>query len=224
MPLANLTIETPLERFDAVVGEQVANFEGNRFLRRVSNGTVSMANYHALLCTLFHQTYSGPYTFARAAVNCSWKHEAAKDYLLQHAEEERTHWRWLLNDLVATGYRGPNLQKTPPHPSSQSFIGLLYYVADEYPIARLAIASVLEGIGAAHGGTYGRRLLGALCLKPSQATFSLSHAETDKKHIVELHSAIAACELSTEDWLWMEHAARMAGRLYRDMYDHEAYR
>jgi hypothetical protein len=39
------------------------------------------------------------HTFARAAVNCDWRHELAKEYLLRHAEEERTHWRWVLDDL-----------------------------------------------------------------------------------------------------------------------------
>ena len=213
----------PLTSFDAVVAAQIARFPESRLIRRVEQGTVTLQHYHAILSTLFHQTYSGPYTFARAAVNCDWRHEAAKDYLLHHAEEERSHWRWVLDDLRHTDYEGPNLRELPPHPSCQAYIGLNYYIAEHVPVARLAIAAVLEGIGAAHGGVYGRKLLQALQLKSTQATFFLSHAETDKQHTEDLHSVIRQLALSAEEWRWMNHAAETGGLFYRGMYDHEAF-
>src|SRR5262245_11144217 len=113
---------------DEIVATQIQRFPNARLVRHVENGTATLAHYHAILCTLFHQTYSGPYTFARAAVNCEWKHEPAKEYLLHHAEEERTHWRWILDDLRSTGFSGPNLRELPPHPSCEAFIGLSYHV------------------------------------------------------------------------------------------------
>jgi hypothetical protein len=206
-----------------VVEDEVARFRGVRLVKRIEEESVTLTHYHAILITLFHQTYSAPFTFAQSAVNCSWKHEAAKDYLLHHAEEERTHWRWVLDDLAATGYSGPDIRRLPPHATCQAFIGLHYYFSKERPIARLGAAAVLEGIGATHGGTYGQQLIQQLSLRPHQASFFLSHAETDKTHIVELRKAIAACELDDDDWLWMEHAARTCGHYYRAMYDHEAF-
>ncbi len=128
-----------------------------------------------------------------------------------------------MDDLKATGYTGPDLRSEPPHYSTQAYIGLNYYIAEQVPIARLAIAAVLEGIGAAHGGKYGRMLLSALALQRSQATFFLSHAETDVVHTAELAEVIAASELTIEEWRWMKHAAETAGRFYRGMYDHEAF-
>lgn len=209
--------------FDATVEEQIARFPEARLLKRADSGDLQMSHYHSLLLTLFHQTYSGPYTFARAAVNCEWRHEAAKEYLLLHAEEERTHWRWVLSDLEASGYSGPNPRSLPPHPSCQAYIGLNYYIAEQVPVARLAIAAVLEGISARHGGEYGGKLLRALKLKPSQASFFLSHVETDKRHSKELREVIDKCSLTIDEWVWMSHAAHNAGVLYRTMYDHEAY-
>jgi len=216
-------VKSPEMAFDGVVEEQVPRFPENRFVKLADDGKLGLRHYHLLLTTLFHQTYAAPYTFSRAAVKCHWRHEAAKEYLLQHAEEERTHWRWVLNDLAATGYTGPNPRSQPPHPSCQAFLGLLYYIAEEAPVARLAVAAVLEGIGARHGGTYGRKLLEALQLKPTQASFFLSHGQTDKTHTVELRQVIAKCTLTAEEWGWMNHAASMAGVFYRAMYDHEAY-
>lgn len=209
--------------FDRAVALAVASFPTARLLQRVVSGQIQMRHYHAILCTLFHQTQAGPYTFARAAVNCSWKFEAAKEYLLRHAEEERTHWRWVLADLQATGFNGPNPRSQMPHHTTQAFIGLNYYFAEEVPIARLATAAVLEGIGAACGATHGRKLLESLGLRAAQASFFLSHAETDKVHTVELREAITESDLSESDWRWMTHAAETAGRLYRGMYDHELF-
>src|SRR5208282_2549233 len=96
--------------------------------------------------------------------------------------------------------------------------------SDQMPIARLAIAAVLEGIGSHIGATnYGQRLLEALQISPKQATFFLSHAETDKKHNKELNEVISASDLTSEEWGWMAHAANIAGIFYRAMYDHEAF-
>lgn len=210
-------------QFVEAVEEAIATFPSNQLCRRVDAGALNMTHYHAILTTIFHQTYNGPYTFARAAVNCSWRHEAAKDYLLRHAEEERTHWRWVLDDLAATGYEGPSPRHSHPHPTCQAYLGLNYFVAEEMPVARLAIAAVLEGIGARYGGAYAGRLIQHLQLGKQQTTFFASHGETDKVHIEEVHKVIDQCELTPEEWGWMAHAARTAGQFYRAMYDHEAF-
>ena len=209
--------------FHSAVNAAIAQFPAARLLKRVEAGQVDMGHYHAILKTLFHQTYSSPYTFARAGVNCSWRHEVAKEYLIRHAEEERTHWRWVLNDLSATGYTGVSLRNRPPHYSTQAFIGLNYYIAEEFPIGRLAIASVLEGIGAALSGTYAGKMLGAVGLEPFQASFFLSHAQTDVVHTAELSEVLTSLTLTNDEWRWMAHAADSAGRFYRDMYDHAAF-
>lgn len=211
------------QQFSQAVEAAIVNFPSNRLCQRVDDGSLEMKHYHAILTTIFHQTYSSPYTFARAAVNCSWRHEAAKDYLLRHAEEERTHWRWVLNDLSATGYQGPSPRTGFPHLTCQAYIGLNYYVAEQMPIARLAIAAVLEGIGGRYGGAYARRLVTKLGLNSQQTQFFSGHSETDIVHTAEIHKVIEQCELTPEEWGWMVYAARTAGQFYRAMYDHEAF-
>jgi hypothetical protein len=214
---------SPAAAFEQAVANGRAKCPTARLLQRLDAGEVEMKHYHAILCCLFHQTYSGPYTFARAAVNCNWRHEVAKEYLLRHAEEERIHWRWVLDDLKSTGYTGPDVRRAPPHHTTQAYVGLNYFIAEHTPIARLATAAVLEGIGAAHGGIYGRKIVQQLDLKKSQASFFLSHAETDIAHTAELNDVLAASELNQDDWIWMVHAAETAGRFYRAIYDHEDF-
>jgi len=206
-----------------VVRVEIDRFTTSALARRVDAGTVELSHYHAILCTLFHQTYAGPYSFARAAVRCEWKHEAAKDYLLRHAEEERSHWRWVLDDLAATGYAGASPRALPPHPTCMAFVGLQGHLAEHHPVARLASAAVLEGIGARFGGSYGGRMLQALRLEPRQATFFLSHGETDKLHSVELSEVLDQCRLTPEEWVWMNYAATVTAQFYCAMYSHEAF-
>ena len=206
------------------VDRQIGLFETAALVKKADAGTVTMADYHAILLTLFHQTRSSPYTFAKAGARCSWKHAEAKDYLVVHANEERIHWQWVLDDLAATGYRGPDPRAFFPHSTCAAYIAFNEYVAEEQPVARLAIASVLEGIGATHGIASGRKLLQALGLGVEGASFFMSHGETDKAHIEDLRAVIDGCELGPEQWGWMTHAARVGGTLYRNMYDHEAFR
>ena len=209
--------------FRGAVGGHVAAFEAAGLVQRVVRDDVSLVHYHAILTTLFHQTRSSPFTFAEAAVNCDWRHESAKDYLLQHAEEERTHWRWILNDLESSSYEGPDPRSLFPHPTCEAYISFNERIAKRMPVARLAIACVLEGIGAAFGERYGRKLLHSLKLRPDQASFFLSHGETDRQHVEEVWQVVSRCDLKPDEWDWMNHAATVAGQLYGAMYSHEAF-
>jgi hypothetical protein len=214
---------TGLDHFRAVVRRQIDAFPDNALVRLIDSKQIEMRHYHVVLTTIFHQTRSGPYTFALAAANCPWRFEIAKEYLLRHAEEERSHWRWVLDDLRSTGYRGPDPSAMHPPATAAAYSALNVAAATAMPLARLAMAAVLEGIGAKHGGVYGKRLLTALMLKPSQATFFISHGETDKTHTAELDAVLESCDLDPDEWATMNHFADVAGRLYRDMYDHEGY-
>lgn len=221
MPMRNP--KSNMEEFRLAVAGQLDDFETAPLVRRVASGNVTMEHYHAILTTLFHQTMSSPYTFAKAAACCPWRFETAKEYLLRHAEEERTHWRWVLDDLANTGYGGENPRELLPHPTCEAYVSFNERVAEQMPVARLAIARVLEGIGARFGGDYGGKLLQLLGLKPGQASFFISHGETDKRHVQELDDVIDACRLTEVEWGWMTHAASVGGQLYRAMYGHEEF-
>ncbi|MFT3803015.1 MAG: iron-containing redox enzyme family protein [Burkholderiaceae bacterium] len=212
-----------LNQFKESVRQAIDQFPDNRLCRASLVNALTMPDYHVLLTTLFHQTYSGPYTFALASVNCDWRFEQIKEYLLRHAEEEHTHWRWVLDDLRNTGYAGESPRQLPPHPSTQAYIGLNLWAATQCPPARLAIAAVLEGIGATHGGRYGRQVLQNLKLDRSQASFLLSHAETDVTHSAELMEVLERNAMTDVEWTQMARTARLAGDMYRAMFDHADY-
>ena len=146
-----------------------------------------------------------------------------KEYLLQHASEEASHWRWVLDDLRNTGYAGSDPRSLFPHPTCEAYLSFAERVSEQAPYARLATARVLEGFAADFGTEYGGRFLRTLGLRPDQTQFFLSHGETDKEHVPEIQAAIQATDLSPDEWGWMIHTAECAGRFYRAMYDHEAF-
>ena len=207
------------ETFRKAVAEGVSGFPDNAICRALDDGTIEMADYHRLLSTLFQQTYEGPGTFALAGFSCPHRFERARQFLVHHAEEEQDHWRWVVNDLKRTGYAGPDPRETYPCPDTQAYVAFNVYTATRHPVARLAIAAVLEGIGGRWGTPYGRKLIEQLGLARTQASFILSHGELDKGHVEEVFEVIDTCELTTDEWGWMAHAARTAGVLYRRMYD-----
>src|SRR5205809_7331389 len=172
-----------IESFEAAVRSSIASFPTSRLIRRLESGTATLSHYHAILLTVFHQTYSGPYNMALAAHRCSWRHEKAKEYLLRHAIEEQSHWRWVLDDLRATGYTGADPRTLFPHPSCEAYVSFAERVSEQAPYARLATNSVLEGIAAEFGGRFGAMLISQLGLESHQVSFFINHGETDKAHV-----------------------------------------
>lgn len=209
--------------FQETVEHQVAAFETATLVKRVAAGRASLRDYHTILTTILHQTRNGPYTFALAAAHCPWKHAEAKEYLLRHALEEHTHWKWVIDDLQSTGFMGADPACALAHSAAEAYVSYNEHLATRMPVARLATASVLEGIGARFGGKYGGMFLTQIGIKPNQATFFLSHGETDKAHIEDLAAVIARLELDDDGWRGMSQAAAVGGALYRAMYSHEGY-
>lgn len=207
------------EQFLETVQQAVERFPRNRMCRRLDEGQLAMADYHAVLLMIFHQTVEGQSTFALAGAHCPPRLHEVRDYLLQHADEEKSHWEWVINDLHNTGYSGPDPRGLFPQPACQAYIAFNVYTAIRMPLARLAIAATLESIGAGHGKDYATRLCQRLALMPPQASFFYGHGDTDVGHTAEILALLDKQSLSASDWDWMCHAAHTAGRLYTVMYD-----
>lgn len=211
-------MSTP-ERFMETVQAAVDRFPGNRMCARLDAGAFTMPDYHAILLMIFHQTFEGPSTFALAGAHCAPRRHEVRDYLLHHADEEKAHWQWVINDLRRTGYAGPDPRDLFPQPACQAYIAFNVYTALRNPMARLAIAATLESIGATHGKNYATRLCRHLALEPAQASFFFGHGDTDVGHTADILGVLSAQDLDEEDWDWMCHAARTSGALYTAMYD-----
>jgi hypothetical protein len=201
-------------RFDAAVKGGIEAFLGTDLAASIDAGRFTLADYHRLLLILFHQTFRAPQSFALAGAMMADQHIDARNYLIQHAADEHLHWQWILNDLKSTGFTGDDPRLSVPPPACVAYISFNYFIALQVPVARLAIASVLEGMAASHSKIYAGKAARLLALKPNQMQFYLGHSDTDVVHARELHEVIDSCELSESEWKWMEVAAITAGRLY----------
>jgi hypothetical protein len=125
----------------------------------------------------------------RAAERCAdlagpaARHLAA--YCLRHAEEERGHDTWLLEDLAAAGARPAAV----PHPVVVELAGAQYYrVEHEHPVSLLGYIAVLEGN--APGPRLAARLARATGLPDGAFRTVREHAELDGGHLADLHRVL----------------------------------
>src|SRR5438552_247817 len=88
--------------FELAVASASLSFEKTLLCDDLNSGRFTLSHYHELLRMIFHQTFHGPYTFALAAAHCPPNFPEVRSYLISHAEEEKTHWTWVLNDLKNT--------------------------------------------------------------------------------------------------------------------------
>ncbi len=204
--------------FESVVAAQVEAFAQTPAYRKLRNQTLTLQDYHDVLLAILPQTLDGPVTFALAAGFVPPAYPDVRSYLLHHAEEEKLHWQWVIEDLAHTGYRGPDPLTSFPTVSAAAYVAYNYSVAMRFPVGRLAIAATLESIGARYGGDSARRLMTQLNLQPHQVRFFEGHGDTDIGHTQDILDVLQTCSLSPDDWHRMCHIAEVAGHLYRQMY------
>ena len=117
------------------------------------------------------------------------------DYLREHAEEERGHDEWLLQDLQSVGVASAELLSRPPSDAVAALVGAQYYwVLHYHPVCLLGYLMVLEG------NPPDRRRLQDLRsrsgLPASAFRTMLKHADLDIGHAAELDDLLDRLPLS----------------------------
>jgi Iron-containing redox enzyme len=121
----------------------------------------------------------------------------AAPYLAEHAEEERHHDEWLLEDLELIGVDRRAVLERVPSPAVARLVGAQYYwVLHYHPVAILGYLSLMEGSPPSNW------LIDHLIEKsgfPREffRTYAL-HGELDAHHLEELDEAIDALPLRPE--------------------------
>jgi hypothetical protein len=144
------------------------------------------------------------------------------DYLHRHAEEERGHDEWLLQDLESVGVASTDLLSRPPSGTVAALIGAQYYwVLHYHPVCILAYLMVIEG-----NPPDRRKLLdlqGRSGLPASAFRTMLEHADIDIDHAAELDDLLDRLPLSPShnEALGLSAISTVAGltRLLNDLGD-----
>jgi hypothetical protein len=214
--------EVFLEDLFRVIDLEVSEFVRVPLVSRAAMGDVRISDYHMVLVRLYHQVRSSSLTFDLAASRCSESLSTVRDYLERHAEEERGHWLWIKNDLESTGYSVLGLDDVLVYWATDAYIAYNYFVAERFPLGRLAIACYLESVGAAFGEAFGKVLLGVLKLKASQMSFFLGHGSSDVMHRREIFELLRGVDLTSENISKMINNVKCASRLYRSIFEEGA--
>ena len=222
--IINQTWKKPEGSFDLYVSshkEALSDFlSGNLVTDLIAKGQFSTRHYHSLLKTIFHQVYFSSTSFGLAGALISNKSVAARTYLLHHAEEEMNHWTWILDDLNSTGYRGVDPREEHPNWAAQSYLSYGVYLSVFNPIARLAMAQVLEGVSGEFGIKYGLKAIEQVKITKDQAKFFLLHGELDQGHTQDIEDVLKSEKLSPSEWADLAHVAKTTSRLYKNLYNY----
>jgi hypothetical protein len=144
------------------------------------------------------------------------------DYLHRHAEEERGHDEWLLQDLQSVGVASAELLSRPPSGAVAALVGAQYYwVLHYHPVCVLGYLMVIEG------NPPDRRRLQDLRnrsgLPASAFRTMLEHADLDIGHAAELADLLDRLPLSPNhnEALGLSAISTVAGltRLLKEMGD-----
>lgn len=144
------------------------------------------------------------------------------DYLRRHADEERGHDEWLLQDLQSVGVASADLLSRPPSGAVAALIGAQYYwVLHYHPVCVLGYLMVIEGNPPSQRGLQDLRRRSGL---PASAFRTmLEHADVDVGHAAELTDLLDRLPLSPRhsEALGLSAISTVAGltRLLREVGD-----
>jgi hypothetical protein len=117
------------------------------------------------------------------------------DYLHRHAEEERGHDEWLLQDLASVGVGPAELLGRPPSVAVAALVGAQYYwVLHYHPVCVLGYLMVIEGSPPSRRSLLDLQRRSGL---PASAFRTmLEHADLDADHAAELADLLDRLPLS----------------------------
>jgi hypothetical protein len=117
------------------------------------------------------------------------------DYLREHAEEERGHDEWLLQDLQSVGVASAELLSRAPSGAVAALVGAQYYwVLHYHPVCVLGYLMVIEGNPPDRRRLHDLRSRSGL---PASAFRTmLEHADLDINHAAELADLLDQLPLS----------------------------
>jgi heme oxygenase len=153
----------------------------------------------------------------RAAERCAERDDPAARrlaaYCRWHADEERDHDSWLLEDLAAAGAA----PAPAAHPVVVELVGAQYFrIEHEHPVTLLGYIAVLEGN--APGPRLADRLAAATGLPDAAFRTVREHAELDGGHLAGLHRVLDELALTpgqqTAVSVTALHTANLLARLF----------
>ncbi|HEV2639923.1 MAG TPA: iron-containing redox enzyme family protein [Actinocrinis sp.] len=184
-------------------------------VRRIQDGTATLADYRRLLLNLRQQVVDGGRWISLAAANFStdvfWLRSAA----IQHAADEHKDYQLLERDFANVGGDPALMAATAPNIGSAALSAFVFHRAGlPDPVDLLGAMFVIEGLGAAKADGWARRLRETLGLTADQVSFLSYHGVGDDDHYATLRLALRSGLFDDAAVARIVRTARVVARLY----------
>lgn len=184
-------------------------------VRRIEDGTATLADYRRLLRHLRQQVVDGGQWLARAASNFSVEQFGLRSAAIQHATEEHRDFQLLEQDYVAVGGDLTEIQLASKNLGSEALSAFVFHRASQPdPIDLLGAMFVIEGLGAAKAARWARLLREQLRLTDDQVRFLRYHGDNDDDHFARLREALRSGVVDHRTAARIVTTARIVARLY----------
>ena len=204
------------QRRDALWAEIIENADWSEF---VMSGNYDRRFYGIFLIQTYHYVRHNPKHQALVATRNVEMPIPYAQFCYEHAEEETGHEMMAYNDLVNLGLSDKRPTLPGPHPSTEVFIGYLYWVSSQgNPLRRLGYSFWAED-------SYGyiaelmSKVKSTLGLDNSQMSFLVSHATIDEEHAKDIENMIHRFCKTEDDWQEVEKVLNTSLKLQSNMLD-----
>lgn len=197
-----------------------SRLESVEVIRSLFDGKPDVQSYIRYLINVNKYAEHSPKVIAMAAARCMSSHRELASYLLRHAEEEKGHDLWALEDLIDLGIDPSYVQDQYPVKACSSMIGFMYYTAcHQNPVGLFGWMYILEAIGNDLGALVADKLDGSLGLNGKSLRFVAGHAMSDQDHTKDLTNVIERYVTKPKDMADINHTARVISDLYIRMFE-----
>ena len=184
-------------------------------VRRIEDGTVTLADYQRLLVNLRQQVVDGGRWISLAAANFSVDLFLLRSAAIRHAADEHQDYQLLERDFAAVGGDPQVIATASQNVGSAALSAFLFRRAGlPDPVDLLGAMFVIEGLGLRKAAGWADRLAAALGLRDDQVSFLRYHANGDAEHFGLLSAALRSGLLDEAALARVVSTARVTARLY----------
>jgi pyrroloquinoline quinone (PQQ) biosynthesis protein C len=204
----------------SVLRQLVAHeLQDTRLFKALFTNALDQAAYIRYLQNAYYYARHSPKIMALAASRCMDSHPELAAYLLHHAEEERGHDLWALEDLRDFHIDEAQARSALPVPACAAMVGYIHYVAGfSNPIGVFGWMYILEAVGHDLGSRVASRLKASFGGSGASVRFVARHGDTDVRHADELAQEIRTHVRHDHDLAEVTHVAEVVADLYPRMF------
>jgi pyrroloquinoline quinone (PQQ) biosynthesis protein C len=210
-----------VDQLEAAVLPARRAFLSAEFFRRLTDGSLTRAEYARLLTEIYHYVKHSTRLLALAAARTSPLRVDLFRRFVTHIGEESGHEQWALQDLHALGIDPHTVVASSPAPETEAMVALQYYLIEhETPLAVLGYIYALETLGSGPASAVAARLKTVLNVADGALTFFTRHSDSDVHHVKKLQQVLAAEATSPTDKQATTRSAVATYVLYKHLVDH----